>query len=59
VTGSGSTSSGYTHCACRDCFDITVSADVTTPELCGLCQQAGCEPNNGECQRHDAYRNDS
>jgi hypothetical protein len=48
-------SSGYTDCACRDCFDIAVSADTTKPELCPLCQNAGCTPNDGECEREDAY----
>jgi hypothetical protein len=47
--------SGYSNCACRDCFDVTVSGDVTKPELCGLCEDAGCEPNDGDCQRDDAY----
>jgi hypothetical protein len=50
--------SGYTHCACRDCFDVTISNDMTRPDLCGLCAEAGCEPNNGECQRDDAYGTD-
>jgi hypothetical protein len=50
---------GYTHCACRGCFDITISADATTPDLCGLCEQAGCEPDNGECQRANAYHGDT
>lgn len=47
--------SGYTHCTCRDCFDITVSSDTAKPELCELCQEAGCTPHDGECQRDDAY----
>jgi hypothetical protein len=49
------TRSGYTDCGCRDCFDVTVSNDMTKPDLCGLCDEAGCEPNDGECQREDAY----
>lgn len=61
-------SSGYTHCACRDCFDTVVSSDDTKPELCSLCEEAGCEPYRPdypfyvalppymrECQRDDAY----
>ncbi len=60
--------SGYTPCACRDCMDTTVSSDVTKPELCEACQEAGCEayaPDSAdynalpahmrECQRDDAY----
>jgi hypothetical protein len=35
--------SGYTHCACRDCFEVTVSDNVERPELCGLCEEAGCD----------------
>lgn len=34
--------SGYTHCACRDCMEITVSSDTSKPELCEECQAAGC-----------------
>jgi hypothetical protein len=48
--------SGYTDCACRDCFDIAISADVDYPELCGLCEDADCDPDGfGECCREDAY----
>lgn len=60
--------SGYTPCACRDCMDTTVSSDVTKPELCSNCKDAGCEPfapdsadynalpgHMRECQREDAY----
>ncbi len=46
--------SGYTNCACRDCFDVTVSSDLAEPELCSLCDEAGCEPADGECARPDA-----
>jgi hypothetical protein len=51
-------SSGYTDCACRDCFDLAVSADTTKPELCLLCKDAGCTPNDGGCEREDAYGGD-
>lgn len=58
--------SGYTTCACRDCFDITVSADETQPELCNECADANCVAiwagnelvqfcSAYECQREDAY----
>lgn len=59
--------SGYTNCACRDCFDVTVSSDTTKPELCSECQEAGCTNHNNlpdymtayglgyECQRTDVY----
>lgn len=59
------TRSGYTPCACRDCMDVTVSADTSAPELCSACEDAGCEPYPNrfemrlgdpfECQRDDAY----
>ncbi len=47
--------SGYTDCGCRDCFDVTVSADMRRPELCSDCEEAGCEVGEGECRRDDAY----
>lgn len=51
--------SGYTHCKCEDCFDITVSDDDTKPELCSLCEEAGCSGEEGdECCRDDAYGQD-
>ena len=47
--------SGYTDCACRDCFDVAINGDGE-PALCGLCQQAGCDVDGAsECQRDDAY----
>lgn len=36
-------------------MDVSISTHIHTPELCLLCKDAGCEPNNGECQRDDAY----
>lgn len=46
--------SGYTHCACRDCFDISVSSDTRKPELCLLCKDAGCDDTgNSTCDRDD------
>lgn len=48
--------SGYTHCACRDCFDIAISSDMRQPELCSDCEEAGCDETGcSECQRDDAY----
>lgn len=48
--------SGYTPCACRDCFDVAVSDDMDAPDLCGDCLDAGCDEHGGsECQRSDAY----
>lgn len=55
--------SGYTDCACRDCFEIVVSDDTDTPDLCSDCEEHGCEPYRGpgrvshgwECKRPDAY----
>jgi hypothetical protein len=47
--------SGYTHCACRDCMDTTVSSNVRKPELCAECADAECDRDGGDCQRDDAY----
>jgi hypothetical protein len=59
--------SGCSPCACRDCMDTAVSADMTKPDLCTECTDAGCSPwRDGEelkaldgrfyeCQRDDAY----
>lgn len=50
--------SGYTECACRDCFDVSISSDVRYPELCLLCKP-GCDAEGDtECSRDDAYNND-
>lgn len=40
--------SGYTQCRCRDCFEIAVSDDVTRPDFCWACEEAGCE-DDSEC----------
>lgn len=53
--GENPMTSGYTPCACRDCFDVSISSEDTKPELCLLCKDAGCQASNGECQRADAY----
>jgi hypothetical protein len=48
--------SGYTHCACRDCFDVAVSGDQRKPELCNYCDTEGCDASgSSECNRADAY----
>ena len=39
--------SGYTYCGCRDCFEIVVSSDMASPDLCDDCAEAGCD--GGEC----------
>ena len=49
--------SGYTSCACRDCFDIAVSDDMGQVQLCSLCVEADCRVWDGtegwqfDCQR--------
>jgi hypothetical protein len=50
------TTSGYTPCACTDCLDVAVSSDETILDLCGLCEDAGCMPDGGDCERPDAYQ---
>jgi hypothetical protein len=50
-------SSGYTHCACRDCFEIVVSNDMAKPDYCDDCKDE-CGPENStfaECQAQKAY----
>lgn len=44
--------SGYTPCRCRDCFEIAVSNDVTSPDYCNACEGV-CGPEHSpslECQ---------
>lgn len=50
--------SGYTSCACRDCFEIAISDDMSKPEMCGECEKAGCELDC-ECQAPHAYGGES
>lgn len=45
--------SGYVDCACRDCFDIAIG-DLGEA-MCSDCEESGCEANDGECERSDAY----
>ncbi len=42
---------GVHDCACLDCFDHHYGS---IGEVCGLCEEAGCEPL-GYCQRDDVY----
>lgn len=52
--------SGYTSCACRDCMETVVSEDVTKPELCDDCEDAGCDPTGrSECEKHHAYMHEA
>ncbi|WP_330182740.1 hypothetical protein OHB26_03210 [Nocardia sp. NBC_01503] len=44
--------SEYQWCGCRDCFDVAVGT-VNTLTLCGLCEEAGCEIGEGDCQREE------
>lgn len=54
--------SGYCGCSCRDCFEISFTADGGW-SLCRECLEAECTPfRDGlepasafECQREDAY----
>ncbi len=46
---------GYCGCACRDCFEIAISA-AGEPALCWECEEAGCDAEGeSECCRSDAY----
>jgi len=40
--------SGYTHCGCRDCFEIAISGLDHGPALCADCESAGCSAA-GDC----------
>jgi hypothetical protein len=48
------TTSGYTDCCCRDCFEIAISNNWLCPAFCLECQEAGCG-HDEECKRSDAY----
>lgn len=45
--------SGYTHCACRDCFEPVVSNDMANPDYCEDCTEHQCD--GGECQAPEVY----
>lgn len=40
--------SGYSNCACRDCFEIAISDDIAHPDLCHACEEAGCSAEGDE-----------
>jgi hypothetical protein len=48
--------SGYTDCACRDCFEIAIG--VRGSAMCNSCEEAGCD-GEGECESPDAYGGNS
>lgn len=50
--------SGYCDCACRDCFEIAIRDEGDADAMCSECEDAGCEPHDGECCREDAYGSD-
>ena len=53
------TTSGYINCACRDCFETAISADVGLPALCHACEEAGCDADGqSECCAPGAYGGD-
>ena len=45
--------SGYTYCACQDCFDIAISGDEINWALCGDCEAAGCDGESDCCRGCD------
>lgn len=47
------TKSGYTSCACRDCMEIAISNDTRRPDLCGECEDAGCDADGASDCRVD------
>jgi hypothetical protein len=55
------TTSGYVHCNCRDCFEITLPGEGETLEtaLCFDCIDAGCEAGaEQECLSEHGYGSD-
>lgn len=47
--------SGYTNCACRDCFEIAIGY-MDEPNLCNECDEAGCSADgDAECDAPGAY----
>ncbi|WP_225726760.1 MULTISPECIES: hypothetical protein [unclassified Nocardia] len=42
----------FQQCACPDCTDTGI---VRPSVLCNGCENAGCLPGHGRCQRDDAY----
>lgn len=46
------TATGYTHCPCRDCFNISIDDN-----MCHACVDAGCD-GGGECHAEGAYGGD-
>ena len=41
---------GYTHCDCRDCFEITIGSEGDEHVLCLECEEAGCDAEGeSEC----------
>jgi hypothetical protein len=46
---------GYTDCACRDCFEIAIAGADNERALCNACGDAGCSPDDGECEAPHAY----
>lgn len=48
--------SGYTDCACRDCFEVAISADMAHPELCWACEAAECNASGeSDCDVSEEY----
>lgn len=46
--------SGYSSCKCPDCFEIAISDDISNPDFCPDCEEAGCDGED-ECQCEHAY----
>lgn len=44
---------GVTPCGCRDCFETVISDDMTSPDLCADCLDAGCEKYCRACGTGD------
>ena len=49
--------SGYIHCACRDCMEITIGTIRKGGDFCDDCIEHGCEVDT-ECKSPHSYGGD-
>jgi hypothetical protein len=57
-------STGYVHCACRDCMEVAIQGAGEQKTYCAACAEAGCPDHQGvpgmsqECRAPGAYGDD-
>lgn len=49
--------SGYCPCPCRDCMEVAIADIDGNPQLCILCDDAGCSAD-GDCECRVDLEND-